>query len=112
MGSANGRIITGVLSALVIALIVSGCASMGDNPAKQIIGSWQSDIGGFPLVVEYTDKTVKVVGYDEIPYKIEDGQLILNQKGSQPRSVSFPSENEMVQMDSITGTAQKFTRTK
>ncbi len=110
MDSVVGRVATGVVSALVIALIISGCASMGSNTAKQIVGSWQSDIGGFPLIVEYTDKTVKVVGYNEIPYRIEDGQLILAQKGSSPRAVSFPAENEMVQIDSVTGTAQKFTR--
>ena len=77
-----------------------------------IVGSWQSELGGFPVTVEYTEDTVRIGDYDAVSYQINEGNLILDQEGSQPRMLSFPSPDEMIQTDSLTGTNHKFVRVK
>ncbi|MFP6808951.1 MAG: hypothetical protein VB957_17480 [Pseudomonadales bacterium] len=102
--------LTRTFGVAVLVLNVSGCMSLGRSPEQLILGSWQSAIGGFPVIVEYTVETVQVKGHDAIPYQILDGVLSLAQEGSNTRAVSFPSRNEMVQVDSITGTEHAYTR--
>ncbi|MCH7743252.1 MAG: hypothetical protein IIB71_11385 [Proteobacteria bacterium] len=100
------------LAITCLVVLISGCASTGNNPAQMIVGSWQSELGGFPLRIEYTKDTVKIGDYNAVAYQIDEGKLILAQEGSQPRMISFPSADEMIQTDSLTGTEHKFIRVK
>lgn len=77
-----------------------------------IVGSWWSELRGFPVTVEYTEGTVRIGDYDAVSYHIDEGKLILVQEGSRPRMLSFPSPDEMIQTDSLTGTNHKFVRVK
>lgn len=101
-----------MLAMSCLLLLVDGCVSTGDNPARMIVGSWHSEIGGFPVTVEYTESSVKIGTYNAVPYQIEGSRFILAQEGSQPRDLSFPSPDEMIQTDTLTGTAHKFVRVK
>lgn len=98
-----------VLVMVLIASIFSGCQSTGSNPAKSIVGTWTSEIGGFPLTVEYVAGQVRIEGYADVPYLIEDTTLTV---AGVTRSVTFPSPDEMIQTDPLTNTDQKFTRIK
>lgn len=99
-----------VITCLV--LLASGCVSTVNNPSQMIVGSWKSELGGFTVTVEYTEGTVRIGDYDAVPYHIDEGKLILAQEGSQPRMLRFPSADEMIQTDTLTGTDHKFVRVK
>ena len=96
---------------LIIAIfvaLVSSCQSVGSNPAKSIEGVWTSQIGGFPLTVEYAAGQVHIEGHADIPYTIEKNSLVI---AGVTRLVSFPSRDEMIQTDPLTNTDQKFVST-
>ena len=93
---------------LLLALVFSGCMTM--NPASQIIGSWDGQLHGFPIVVEYTQSTVGISGKAPVPYSIDGNFITLATENAQTYRVEFPSRREMVQIDDVTGTEQKFTR--
>ncbi len=100
------------LAIACLVLIASGCVSTSNDPSQMIVGSWQSELGGFPVTIEYTEDTVRIGDYDAVSYQINEGKLILDSEGSQPRMLSFPSSDEMIQTDSLTGTNHKFVRVK
>ena len=98
-----------ILVLLGLVVVTAGCAT---SPSQKIVGAWQSELGGFPVLAKYTDETVSIGDYAAVSYQIEGGKLVLAQEGSRPRLLSFPSADEMVQTDTLTGTAHKFTRVK
>ncbi|MBQ74402.1 MAG: hypothetical protein CMQ20_05165 [Gammaproteobacteria bacterium] len=98
-----------IVALLGLVAMTTGCVS---SPSQQIVGAWQSELGGFPVLVKYTNETVSIGEYEAVSYQVEEGKLILAQEGSQPRTLSFPSANEMIQTDTLTGTEHKFTRVK
>jgi hypothetical protein len=104
-----------IFQALVIIWLLSlasGCVSTGNTPSERIVGTWISELGGFPVTVEFAEATVSIGDYDAVAYQIKDGMLILAQAGSQPRTLSFPSADEMIQTDTLTGTEHKYVRVK
>ena len=96
--------------ALLAVVIVSGCASMGDRTRNRMPGTWQTTIGGYPVTVVYTRETVKVAGSGPVSYKLVGDRLSFPGGGSQVRVVSFPSRDEMVQTDPMTGEALHYRR--
>ena len=95
----------------VIALLgLSLLAACSTNPSKAILGTWETNVAGFPMQVTYTTETVRVDGHEEVSYQLVESTLTLASEGSQPRNVEFISRNEMVQIDPVAGTRQTFTR--
>ena len=99
-------------SLLLIALLVGlqGCAIFGGNPSNQLTGQWQSNVGGFSIVVEYNQEMVKVDDSEPIAYQLEGDTLTFLGVEQLVRQVSFPSEGKMIQTDPLTGSRQEFTR--
>lgn len=91
-------------------LMLSGCAVFRPDPGEEIIGRWQTNVGGFPVTVEYTEEVVRVGNHPGVPYQLEGDRLTFNQGGSQERIVNFPSGDEMIQTDPMTGTRHRFVR--
>lgn len=97
------------ISALLLAFL-AGCATAPPDPAEQILGRWQSEVGGFSVVTTYTVDQVIVDGFEPRTYVLEGGRLVIDSDQISARQVSFPSSDEMVQVDGITETAHTFTR--
>ncbi len=95
---------------LVAVLTVAGCTFSRPVPSEEIIGRWSGEIGGYPVEVAYDESAVTVTGSGPVPYRLNGDELTFEGGGSQVRIVSFPSANEMVQSDPMTGTQHVFTR--
>tara|TARA_R110002072_G_scaffold3830_9_gene27438 strand:+ start:977 stop:1306 length:330 start_codon:yes stop_codon:yes gene_type:complete len=91
-------------------LLLQGCTAMGPRPAEAILGSWQTTVGKFPMVVTYDLDTVQSGSNSPIAYEIAGDELTYAQGGKQVRMVSFTSAGEMIQTDPITGTVHHFSR--
>ena len=94
---------------LAIGLLQS-CISMTVNTAEQMQGIWQSKVGGFPIVVEYNDTTVKIGDNKPVLYQLDGDQLTFADGGTQLIVISFTGNDEMTQINQLTGTSQVFTR--
>ena len=103
----NGAYAVGLL---FVVLVLHGCMTV--KPASRIIGSWDGQLHGFHIVVEYTQTTVGISGMEPVPYAIDGNVITLATENAQTYRVEFPSRDEMIQIDDITGTEQKFTRSK
>lgn len=95
---------------LLVIMAIAGCASFGADPHKRLLGEWHSSIGGYPVDVTYTTATVQVDGAKPVAYTLEGTRLRFAHGGSQVRIVTFPSRNEMIQTDPLTGAAQHYVR--
>ena len=84
--------------------------STGQSVGQRIIGEWQSSIAGYPVLVQFTSTTVRVAGAPAVPYRLDGDRLSFANGASQVRIVTFPSSNEMVQTDPLTGTEQHYRR--
>jgi hypothetical protein len=110
-----GNTFTGIVRCVFLAVLVAlaGCTSIsggGGNATGLIIGSWQSDVGGFPVTHTYDESTVRIEGHAPLPYQVKGDELMIDAAGSTQRVVTFPSRDEMVQSDPLTGTTQVFSR--
>lgn len=94
----------------VVLLLLQGCVVTGPVASEAILGSWQTSVGTFPMVVVYSESTVHVGSNGPVSYSLEDDQLTYADGGQQIRVVSFPSAAEMIQTDPVTGTEHRFTR--
>jgi len=95
---------------LLLALLLNGCVTA--KPAARIIGSWDGQLHGFPIVLEYTQTTVGISGKEPVPYSIDGDVITLTTESGQTYRVEFPARGEMIQIDEITATEQKYTRSK
>lgn len=102
------QIYTAVWLAFVISM--QGCVTTGQTTSERLIGQWQSDVGGFNIVVKYDEKTVKVDDNPSVGYELKGNELRIAGGGLQMRVISFPGKNRMVQVDAVTGTRHAFTR--
>ena len=93
---------------ILLSSILAGCQSV--KPAKAIIGSWNGQLHGFPVVVEYTETTVGVGNVMPVTYSIDGDLITLANENSERYRVEFPAKNEMLQINEMTGTTQQFTR--
>jgi hypothetical protein len=81
------------------------------KPASELLlGSWQTQVGGFPVTVEYTSTAVSVDGQPPVSYQLAGDRLQIAEGGSQVRILQFPSNAEMVQIDPMTGSEHRFNR--
>ena len=99
-----------VLASILVIMFICGCQSVPQSSSQLILGAWQSEVGGFPLVYQYSDSTVKIAGHAEVNYYLDKDQLSIDSEGAAIRVVSFPSEDEMHQTDPMTGSVHTFTR--
>jgi hypothetical protein len=98
------------LTLILCILWLSGCMSVEERVDQRIVGEWQSSIGGYPVTVQFTRTTVQVAGATPVPYRLDGERLSFANGGNQVRIVSFPSSDEMVQADPMTGTQQHYRR--
>ena len=100
------------LTICVLLMLLAGCQSVLDTPAQKILGTWQSEVGGFPIEHLYDAKTVSISGRDAVAYQLMEDSLLVDSLGASNRIVSFPSEDEMLQTDPLTGSVHRFLRFK
>ncbi|MDG2072364.1 MAG: hypothetical protein P8J55_11735 [Pseudomonadales bacterium] len=96
----------------VFLTILAGCQAVPNTPSQKILGAWQSDVRGFPIVQIYDENTVSISGHDAVAYQLVEDSLLVDSIGASNRIVSFPSEDEMWQTDPLTGSVQQFSRLK
>jgi len=96
------------MSVVCVLVSLAGCVSFGVDTRQRIVGQWQSEVAGFPVTVAYTDSTVTVGGGPAVNYHLDGDRLTFDDGGTQVRIVSFPSRQEMVQTDPMTGTEQRY----
>ena len=96
-----------LLSAL---LLLQACTALGPAPREQLIGSWQTTVGAFPMEVTFNAETVQLGSNQAVAYGITGNELTYAQGGKQVRLLSFPSADEMIQTDPVTGTEHRFLR--
>ncbi|MFT4712487.1 MAG: hypothetical protein ACJAVI_001323 [Candidatus Azotimanducaceae bacterium] len=98
-----------VLWSMLLCFLQS-CTSTTSNPATQLLGSWQVEMAGINLIVEYSEIMVQVGGNAPVQYKLEGDELTFVDGGSQKRMIRFPGKDQMVQSDPLTGTERVYTR--
>jgi len=96
-------------SILLTLAMLTGCVST-PAPADLIVGTWQSSLAGFTLTSIYTSTEVAVDGHAALPYSLDGKTLTLGGDTGLRRIISFPSRDEMVQLDPMTNTRHMFTR--
>ena len=95
----------------VVCMLLGVTACMTAKPASELLlGSWQTQVGGFPVTVEYTSTVVSVDGQAPVSYQLAGDRLQIAEGGSQVRILQFPSNAEMIQIDPMTGTEHRFNR--
>ena len=97
---------------LLFALVLTGCASQPMAPADLIVGEWQSEVAGFLINASYSTDAVSVDGHDPVSYSLDGDRLTIGNDTVSVRILSFPNRDEMVQLDPLTGAAQRFTRSQ
>ena len=98
---------------MVLVSTVGGCAWFKPDPMRRLAGEWQSEVGGYPIVLTYSDNTVQVNGEPPTRYVREGSSItIVSAAGdyNETRLVSFQGRNTMVQTDPLTGTERTYTR--
>jgi len=100
----------GLVCAILLLSLLQSCATATVDTGAQMVGQWQSSLGGFPIVIEYSEGMVKVGSHDAVPYQLNGDQLSFPESGAQGMTVTFVSKNEMVQEDNLTSTRQTLVR--
>jgi hypothetical protein len=98
------------LTLFVLLTLLAGCQSVSDTPAQKILGTWQSEVGGFPIEHLYDKNTISLSGHDAVAYQLAEDSLLVDSIGASNRIVSFPSEAEIWQTEPLTGSVHRFTR--
>jgi hypothetical protein len=99
-----------IVSLLVLTGLTSGCVGLSLEPAKALVGRWQTQMGGFPMQVEYTANAVSVDNQAPVVYELVGDRLSFSQGSTQVRILSFPTKSQMIQLDPMTGTEHRFDR--
>ena len=89
---------------------LAGCAVTPAHPSSQILGTWQSEVGGFEITSTYTATGVMVEGHAAMPYSLEDDMLVVDGDETTVRIISFDGSDLMKQLDPMTNTEHLFTR--
>ena len=95
---------------VVTVLLLSACTNRQVIPSQHIQGHWQSDLAGFTIKSTYLDGLVSVDSHAPIVYELDGDRLIIGGDALSLRIVSFPSDSEMIQLDPLTGTEQRYRR--
>ena len=94
-----------------VTLLLQSCVATTPVPAEEILGAWESNLGGFTIRTDYTMSDVRVDDHPAVMYTMTGDELILGDDAITIRIVRFPSETEMIQKDPITGTERTYQRT-
>lgn len=103
-------IIRRLLFVLVPLIFLHGCVSTEIDPTIEIVGVWSSSISGYSIETKYTDAMVAIDDHPPVPYRLEGDQLVIDDDEVLARRVSFPSRDEMLQIDLLTATEHRYTR--
>ena len=90
--------------------LLQSCAIFSASEPQGIVGDWTSQVGGFPVRVTYSESTLQIGDNAPVNYVLNEGQLTVSDDTAQTRMVSFPTTNEMIQLDPLTGTEHAFFR--
>jgi hypothetical protein len=97
------------LWAISMLLMLTACITTKPT-SELLLGSWRSQVGGFPITIDYTSTGVSVDGQAPVSYQLMGDRLQIAEGGSQVRIVQFPSPAEMIQTDPMTGSEHRFSR--
>jgi hypothetical protein len=104
------RLSTAITMALL--LLAAGCAGLSQPPAERLLGQWQTRLGGFAMLVDYSAAGVSVDRQPPVAYTITGNQLSFANGGSQVRILRFDGADAMIQIDPLSGTEHRFTRVR
>ncbi len=93
---------------ICLVLGLGGCQLLTPRLAAQILGSWETEVGGFPVTSVYSATTVTVGDGTPVPYELHDGILTVQGAGSHAFAVRFGPHGQMVLVDQVTGTEQVY----
>ncbi|MEM7365509.1 MAG: hypothetical protein AAF525_15930 [Pseudomonadota bacterium] len=98
---------------MMLVFVASGCAWFKPDPMHRLAGQWQSEVGGYPVVLSYTETSVQVNGEAPTDYS-KDGNTIkivsADGEHEQTREITFQGRNTMVMTDPLTGTERTYLR--
>ena len=98
---------------IMLVAVAAGCASFKLDPMHRLTGHWQSEVGGYPVVLSYTETSVQVNGEAPADYSKDGNKItIVSADGEhkQTREIRFQGKNTMVMTDSLTGTERTYLR--
>ena len=93
--------------------VAAGCASFKIDPMHRLTGYWQAGVGGYPIVLSYTETSLQVNGEAPADYSKDGNKItIVSADGEhkQTREIRFQGKNTMVMTDSLTGTERMHLR--
>ncbi len=90
--------------------LIQSFAVFTASEQQRIVGNWTSTVGGFPVRISYSESTLQIGDNGPVSYVLNDGRLTVSDDAAQSRIVSFPTRNEMIQLDPLTGTEQAFSK--
>ena len=98
---------------IMLVAVAAGCVSFKLDPMHRLTGHWQSEVGGYPVVLGYTETSVQVNGEAPADYSKDGNKItIVSADGEhkQTREIRFQGKNTMVMKDSLTGTERTYLR--
>ena len=98
---------------MMLVSVAAGCASFKIDPMHRLTGYWQSGVGGYPIVLSYTDTSLQVNGEAPADYSKDGNKItIVSADGEhkQTREIRFQGKNTMVMTDPLTGTERTYLR--
>ena len=95
---------------LILITLLTSCTTFGPPPAEQLLGTWQTEIGGFPVTLEYNETSVTIGDNEAVTYQLDGDRLSFANGGEQVRILSFDGGDQMSQLDPLTGTTHRFSR--
>ncbi|MBT4519747.1 MAG: hypothetical protein HOC23_07060 [Halieaceae bacterium] len=99
------------LALICMTSMLFACASTSVNYSEYMKGQWDTQIQGFPVVVEFTESTVGVVGFGApIPYTLEGNTISFDFQGLQVASIDTVDKNEMTHTNVNTQAVTTFKR--
>lgn len=87
------------------ALLFTACSSSPSLQEQLMTGQWEGEMQGFPLVLEYTETEINVVGMGmSFPYQLEGDQMSFEVPGQGTMVMTVAVEGDtLVQTDVSTG---------
>lgn len=98
---------------MMLVSVAAGCASFKPEPMQLLKGHWQSEVGGYPIVLSYSETSVQVNGEAPADYTTDGNTITIvsaDSEHEQTREIRFQGRNTMVMTDPLTGTERTYVR--